>query len=63
MIGFVAGAVVVVGGAVALYAHKTKDKRKAKQIEKLRKEGYVIYEPVVEEPVSEEDCENLEEDK
>lgn len=63
VIGFVAGAVVLVGGAAVLYARKTKDKREAKQVEKLRKKGYVIYEPVVEEPVSEEDCEDLEEGK
>lgn len=63
VIGFVAGAAVLVGGAVVLYAHKTKDKREAKQVEKLRKKGYVIYEPEVEEPISEEDCESTEEGK
>lgn len=61
--GAVAGAVVVVAGMTAVVLHKTKDKRRAKQVEKLRKEGYVIYEPAVEDAVSEEDCENLEEGK
>lgn len=53
--GWVAGTAVVVGGAVALYMHKTKDKRKAKKIEKLRNEGYVIYKPDGDDFESEED--------
>lgn len=38
-------AAVAVGTTVAVVLHKTKDKREAKKIEKLRKKGYVIYTP------------------
>lgn len=43
--GWIAGTVILVGGAAALYLNKTKDKREAKQVEKLRKKGYMIREP------------------
>lgn len=36
-----AGALV----AAAVYLHKTKDKRKQRKIDKLIKEGYVVYKP------------------
>ena len=36
---------LAVGAATAVILHKTKDKRKARKIEKLRKEGYVVYMP------------------
>lgn len=54
--GWVAGTAVVVGGAVVLYMHKTKDKREAKKIEKLRQKGYVIYKVDGEDFETEDDC-------
>lgn len=36
---------LAIGAAVALWFHKTKDKREAKKIKKLEKKGYVIYAP------------------
>lgn len=62
--GLVIGGLALVVGATAIVLHKTKAKRKAKRIEKLRKEGYVIISPeeVDElETVSEDDCEVIEE--
>lgn len=54
------GAATVAGVAVAVVA--TKDKRKAKQIEKLKKEGYIIYhEDDVEEIVEVDEDEDKEE--
>lgn len=53
-------AAAVAGVAVAVVA--TKDKRKAKQIEKLKKEGYVIYhEDDVEEIIEVDEDEDKEE--
>lgn len=49
-LGVLAVLAAVVGGT-AVYLHATKGKREAKKIEKLRKKGYVIYEPVAAEPV------------
>lgn len=42
--GVVAGAAAIAAG-VAVYLHKTKDKREAKKIEKFRAKGYTIIEP------------------
>lgn len=36
-------AVAAVVGGVATYLYKTKDKREAKKIKRLRDKGYVIY--------------------
>ena len=49
-LGVLAVIAAVVGGT-AVYLHATKGKREAKRIEKLRKKGYVVYEPVEAEPV------------
>lgn len=61
--GSIVKAVVIGGtiaaGALALYLRKTKDKRRAKQIEKLRAEGYSVYEPQPDEVVV--DAEEVEE--
>ena len=59
-IGVLAVCAAVAGG-VALYLRATKDKRKQKKIEKLRKEGYVIYEPTKEIEVV--DCDDVCEDE
>lgn len=50
---------VVIGGAVAIGAGvfawiKTKPKREAKQIEKLRKKGYTVIEPEAQDVDSED---------
>lgn len=34
-----------VAATVAIVMHKTRDKRKARRIEKLREEGYIVYKP------------------
>lgn len=52
----VAGAVIV-GGATAGILYKTRAKREAKRIEKLRKKGYVICNPEDVDTDSESDCE------
>lgn len=63
------GAIAIAGtaliGAAVFALVKTKDKRKAKKIEKLRKEGYVIITPEeAEEIVAESEvCEVEAEDK
>lgn len=49
-LGVLAVLAAVVGGT-AVYMHATKGKREAKKIEKLRKKGYVIHEPVEAEPI------------
>ena len=38
-------AVAAVAGGIAFYLHKTKAKREAKKIEKLKAKGYVIFTP------------------
>lgn len=66
ILGFVVGGLVVVAGATAVALHKTKAKREAKKIEKLRKKGYVILTPEEAEEletVSEDDCEIIDEEK
>ena len=66
ILGIIAGGLVVVAGATAVVLHKTKAKREAKKIEKLRKKGYIIISPeeVDEiEAVSEDDTEIVEEEK
>jgi hypothetical protein len=48
VIGIGVGACALVAaavGGIALYMHKTKDKREAKKIEKLRQKGYMIFTP------------------
>lgn len=45
ILGLIAGGLVVAAGATAVVLHKTKAKREAKKIEKLRKKGYVIISP------------------
>lgn len=54
-------ATIVVGGlaligATAALIHKNKDKIEAKQVERLRKKGYVIYKPEEDEFDSGEAC-------
>lgn len=44
IVAAVAGVVAVAGG-VGAYLYKTRAKREAKRIEKLRKKGYTIIEP------------------
>lgn len=44
-LGFILGGLAVVAGVTAVALHKTKAKREAKRIEKLRKKGYVILTP------------------
>lgn len=64
ILGFIAGGLAVAAGATAIVLHKTKAKRKARRIEKLRNEGYVILAPdEVEdiEKVSEDDSNVVEE--
>lgn len=64
IIGFVLGGLALAAGATAVVLHKTKDKREAKKIEKLRKKGYVIVSPQeLEEAIedTEEDFEEMEE--
>ena len=46
LIGAIALGVGLVAAGVAVYLHKTKDKREARKIEKLRAKGYTILEPV-----------------
>lgn len=55
-VGLVVAAGAAIAGGVAVWAHKTKDKREQKQIAKLEKKGYVIYkeEELVEAEVSED---------
>lgn len=47
------GGLVAVGAGIVAYRYKTKDKREAKKnakaIERLKKQGYNIEEPIVEE--------------
>lgn len=57
----VCAAVAAVAGGVALYLHKTKDKREAKKIEKLRKKGYVILTPEEVEQVKDSEVVEVEE--
>lgn len=45
ILGFIAGGLVVAAGATAVVLHKTKAKREAKRIEKLREKGYVVIAP------------------
>lgn len=45
----VGGTLVAVTAGAGLLWHKTKDKREARKIEKLRKKGYTIIEPVVDD--------------
>lgn len=66
ILGIIVGGLVVAAGTTAVVLHKTKAKREAKKIEKLRKKGYMILAPdEVEdlETVSEDDCEIVEEEK
>lgn len=49
VVKFVVGAAFAAAGVGALWWHKSKDKREAKQIEKLAKKGYVITKPEEEE--------------
>ena len=46
LIGAMAVGVGLVAAGVAVYLHKTKSKREARKIEKLRAKGYTIIEPV-----------------
>lgn len=41
--------VILVGGAVAGILYKNRKKLEARKIEKLRKKGYVIYDPTEED--------------
>lgn len=66
ILGLIAGGLVVAAGATAIVLHKTKAKREAKKIEKLRKKGYVIVSPEeIEEieDVSEDEAELVDEEK
>lgn len=56
----VAAVAVAVAGGVAIYLHKTKAKREAKKIEKLKKKGYVILTP---EEVAESEIVEVEDEK
>lgn len=53
-------AVAAVAGGIAFYLHKTKAKREAKKIEKLRKKGYVILTP---EEVADSEVVEVEDDE
>ena len=44
-LGVILGGLAIAAGATAVVLHKTKAKREAKRIEKLRKKGYVIISP------------------
>lgn len=66
ILGVIAGGLVIAAGATAVVLHKTKAKREAKKIEKLRDKGYVIISPEEAkelETVSDNDCEIVEEEK
>lgn len=54
VVGLVLGAVGAVVTGVVVW-HKTKPKREAKQVEKLRKKGYTVIEPEDEADVNSED--------
>lgn len=65
ILGLIAGGLVV-AGATAVVLHKTKAKREAKKIEKLRKKGYVITSPEEADEIevySEDEAELVDEEK
>ena len=51
----------LVAAAAGVYVYKTKDKREKRQIEKLRKKGYKIYEPTIEVTEYTEDPDDIQE--
>ena len=55
--GIVIGTLALVGAGLAAFLYKTKDKREAKKIEKLRQKGYVIFK---EDEIPDEDFETVE---
>ena len=65
ILGVIAGGLVIAAGATAVVLHKTKSKREAKKIEKLRKKGYVVIAPEEVDEIeanSNDDVENVEEE-
>lgn len=63
VLGFVLGGLAIAATTTAIVLHKTKSKREAKRVEKLRKKGYVVLTPeeVEELAVDPEDYETIEE--
>ena len=60
--GVAVAVITTIATGVAVYLHKTKDKREAKTVEKLRKKGYYIEEPS--KPIEVEDrCVDVEYDE